>query len=165
MARRRYWNLSVSTFKGVAFGAVHWYGQLWNADTEDGTVTHVRESIYLEYPMTAEHVAKFIELDGSYIPLVGNLCERFWTREEVLAAGLAEFEARAQEGDLLLVNGRGNPSEPLAIKGPDPERLVGKLRAIWKAYDALWIGNNPDATDPDERDRLIAKWDRLMEAV
>lgn len=165
MARRRYWNLSVSTFRGTAFGAVHWYGQLWNADTDDGIVTHVRDSIYLEYPITSEHVALFKDHDDSYIYRVGSMCERFWTREEVLAVGLAEFQTRAQEGDLLLVNCRGNPAEPLAIMGPDPDRIVAKLRAVWRAYDALWEGNNPNATDPDKRDWLITKWDRLMGVV
>lgn len=154
MARRRYWNLKLSSWEGTCFDAQHWYGTLWlPAANMPGELSYkADQQVCLEYVVTAKHVALFEEIDPGYAPEEGSLSSRFWTRDEAMATGLTTFNERGKLGDLLLLNHGGNPVEPLALIGPDTDHLLSKLRAIWRGYEASW------------GEKWVAKWDRLMEA-
>lgn len=159
MARRRYWSLKLSSWEGLAFNAQHWYGVLWLPEQDDPDALHADRQVHLEYEVRAEHVPMFDKLDPGFAPKVGHLSERFWTRDEALAVGLKTFEENAREGDLLLLNHNGNPVEPLAIKGPDPDHLLGKLRAVWRGYEQV----RADGGSWDGKlQRWLVKWDRLL---
>lgn len=163
MARRRYWNLKLSSWERMCFSAQHWYGTLWlPAKNMPGELAYkADEQIMLEYVVTAKHVAMFDKIDPGYAPEEGSMSARFWTRDEAMATGLRTFEERSQDGDLLLLNHGGNPVEPLAIKGPDTDHLFSKLRAIWREYETLSVDYMLGSS---EVKRLTRKWDRLIEA-
>lgn len=110
----RQWKLKIGDSQ--CWGGVHWYGVLWPADPEAHWPLEVappRTRTRLEYPMTADDVTAFFKYDGSYLPKVGSLSERFWAYDDVLAAGLAEFNAVADAGDELILAETG---ERIAIK-------------------------------------------------
>ena len=112
MTRR--WHLRISTFKGLVGQAIHYYAHLTDAEGKDWEVT---------YRVTAAEADTLNTWDdhASYKP--GDLSSRSQSRERIIEAAIARFEAHHENSDILLM---GNPAiaDPVQILAGPPDKMM-----------------------------------------
>lgn len=92
--------LQVDTFRGIAIGASHYYGAIYNYNEYEKI-----EDLY--YILEQEHVDAFKKTDRDFDFEVGEESFRFWSERDVDKAAIAWYESNCDpEVDILV---RWNP--------------------------------------------------------
>lgn len=102
----RIWRLAVSTFVGTLSYAEHYMGTLRPPDKRDnpnifgGKYGWGPDPVQVEYVLDEETAKRLSTDDFTY--KVGWECSRFFSHEDVVAAGIAKFMELAEPGEILL---------------------------------------------------------------
>src|SRR4051794_14692312 len=83
------WSLEVTTFRGLAFGASHYYVKIEGPN----------RTVHVMYEITEPDLAHLNPRDGD---TVGMATERFRSVDDATAAGMAAFGAVAAPDDILV---------------------------------------------------------------
>lgn len=120
--RKQLWRLKTSSFVGVLSYAQHYMGTLQPPDKRDnpnifgGEYGWGPDPIQIEAILTKEYAKRLSTPDFTYKEGWEN--SRFFSKEEVVAAGIAQFLKIAEPGDILMseYDYLAAGDEPLATK-------------------------------------------------
>lgn len=139
------WYLEITSWRGISFGATHWYGLLRSGLDE------YRDEIHLERVLSSKEVRDLNRADpyriaGQPLYRVGDKTKGFNDRESVIEAA-----KRAINPNDILILGNWSAADPQEVIVGPPE-LVDLYRQ-WKGWD-----------DP-EADRIANEWGRCLKAL
>jgi hypothetical protein len=97
------WTLDITTFRGLAFGARHYYAKIEGPD----------RTVHIMYVITEADLEHLNPKDGDR---VGMPTERFPTIDDATAAGMAAFASVAGPDDILVP---GGPTVEWPLSGPE----------------------------------------------
>lgn len=98
--------LQISSWRGMAIGATHWYGEMRNSE-------HTR-AVRMMYPLTEEQALELtkkhnggtlVEVDYAY--QAGDEVSSFDTKEEIIAQAIATWRTEFPDRNVLVI---GNPA-------------------------------------------------------
>jgi hypothetical protein len=146
--------LTISTWQGVAFGAVHYYGKLFFDDNEHE----------LKHPLTKEEAQELREsrpdlYDRKFLRVKsGELFAGFWTKEEIPAFAIEKYKEIFPDavGLILGSNMSGDP-QPIIDGVPTFAKQVNKLvKKVEKLGRRAW------ETNETEMRKICSDFDNLM---
>lgn len=142
----RRWTLKITTFRGTAFNAEHYYGTMSrDVFLPDGDSAWMStEEVRLEYQLTMAEARRMREKDD-YHWKAGEWYSGFWNKDDIIAAARLAMEEFADEGDFLV-------KEDMTADEGEEEVLVGSSEGYVRPRDAGgWSGTTMGFGNPLER--------------
>jgi len=136
----RVWELKVTSWRGVSFGAMHYYGRLSRdiyAPGSDGYYFTSSEECEVQRILTSDAARALNRKDNEFSLLgmggdmrAGEWTGRFDSREDVRSAAIAIWRSLADEGDRLVLDDPYSEGEELLAGDSSAERFQpGKTRS------------------------------------
>jgi hypothetical protein len=122
-------HLSISSFRGISPGAIHFYGSLWYGG----------ERVELKKKMDAKQAAYLSTKDYKYH--AGEITERFNSENEILDIAIKLWKKYYPEADVLLEGSSGVLDPQKCLDGPSI--LKKRINELWQQSREIggWNGN------------------------
>lgn len=154
------WYASVSTYRGISFGAVHFYVKLHCQSP--------RRMIEVQHVLTEAEAEILREKDDWPSWRSDDTTQRFDTKEEAIEAARIVWAAEAGEGDALILGDSAYAEPQPILEGPRDFKIVGnRLHELCEKI-GWWDGPESGVLDGvgynrDEAMNAICKhWDILL---
>jgi len=127
-------HLSISSYRGISPGAIHFYGSLWC----DG------ERIELKKKMDAKDASYLSTKDYKYH--AGEMTERFNLENEIREIAIQSWKKYYPEADVLLEGSSGILDPQKCLDGPP--LLKDRINKLWQRAEKIggWNGDIKEMT-------------------